>query len=66
MWAASAAVTGCVEPFAWVTDTARRSYRLDKFLDVMGDVMARRDVEPSDAYVERMKGLHLDSVSTGA
>ena len=53
-------------PIAWVTDTGRRSYRLDKFLDVMGDVMARRDVEPSDAYVERMKGLHLDSVSTGA
>nr|ADI22390.1 nucleoside-diphosphate-sugar pyrophosphorylase involved in lipopolysaccharide biosynthesis/translation initiation factor 2B, gamma/epsilon subunits (eIF-2Bgamma/eIF-2Bepsilon) [uncultured Planctomycetales bacterium HF0500_02G17] len=58
MWAASAAVSGCVEPFAWVTDAGRRRYRLDKFLDVMGDVMARRDVEPSDAYVERLRGLH--------
>lgn len=61
MWAASEAVSGCVEPFAWVTDAGRRSYRLDKFLDVMGDVMARRDVEPSDAYVERLRGLHQDS-----
>lgn len=63
MWAAGDAVAGCVEPFAWVTDKGRRTYRLDKFLDVMRAVMARRDVEPSDAYLARLRGLH--QASTG-
>lgn len=64
MWAAGEAVGGCVEPFAWVTDAGRRSYRLDKFLDVMRAVMARRDVEPSDAYLARLRGLH-EAASAG-
>lgn len=61
MWAAGEAISGCVEPFAWVTDTGRQRYRLEKFLEVMRAVMARRDVEPSDAYLARLAGLHGES-----
>jgi UDP-N-acetylglucosamine diphosphorylase/glucosamine-1-phosphate N-acetyltransferase len=58
MWAASKAITGCVGRFAWVTDEGERTYRLGKFLDVARTVMARRDVEPSDAYLARLTTLH--------
>ncbi|VAX38615.1 Glucose-1-phosphate thymidylyltransferase [hydrothermal vent metagenome] len=61
MWAAGDAIKGCVEPFAWVTDAGRRRYKLDKFLEVMRAVMARRDVEPSDAYLARLARLHHES-----
>ena len=61
MWAAGHAITGCLEPFAWVTDAGHRQYRLEKFVEVMRAVMARRDVEPSDAYVARLAGLHGES-----
>lgn len=61
MWAAGHAITGCLEPFAWVTDAGHRQYRLEKFVEVMRAVMARRDVEPSDAYVARLAGLHAES-----
>lgn len=65
MWAASTPIKGCLEPFAWVTDEGRRRYRLDKFLEVMRAVMARRDVEPSDAYLARLSGLHAESQAAG-
>ncbi len=61
MWAASEAIKGCIEPFAWVTDEGRRRYRLDKFVEVLRAVMARRDLEPSDAYLARLAGLHAES-----
>ena len=61
MWAASEAIKGCIEPFAWVTDEGRRRYRLDKFVEVLRAVMARRDLEPSDAYLARLAGLHAVS-----
>ncbi len=65
MWAASKAITGCVKPFAWVTDAGEKPYRLNKFLDVARTVMARRDVEPSDAYMARLEVLHNNaSVNT--
>lgn len=63
MWAASGAIQGCVGRFAWVTDEGTRSYRLGKFLDVARTVMARRDVEPSDAYLARLRALHHESQS---
>lgn len=61
MWAASRAITGCVGRFAWVTDEGTRSYRLGKFIDVARTVMARRDVEPSDAYMARLAALHQEA-----
>ncbi|HZW10276.1 MAG TPA: putative sugar nucleotidyl transferase [Phycisphaerales bacterium] len=61
MWAASRAISGCVGRFAWVTDEGAKSYRLGKFVDVARTVMARRDVEPSDAYLARLKALHQAS-----
>ncbi len=64
MWAAQKAITGCLEPFAWVTDAGHRHYRLEKFLEVMRAVMARRDVEPSDAYLARLARLHQESETT--
>lgn len=63
MWAASRPIRGCVAPFAWVTDDGERAYRLGKFLDVARTVMARRDVEPSDAYFARLAALHARSRS---
>jgi UDP-N-acetylglucosamine diphosphorylase / glucose-1-phosphate thymidylyltransferase / UDP-N-acetylgalactosamine diphosphorylase / glucosamine-1-phosphate N-acetyltransferase / galactosamine-1-phosphate N-acetyltransferase len=58
MLAASAPATGCIPPFAWITDDARRTYRLSKFLEVMRAAMARRGVSPSDAYLARVQQLH--------
>jgi len=63
MWAASAAIDGCVGRFAWVTDEGQRTYRLGKFLDVARTVMARRDVEPSDAYLARLTALHHEATT---
>ena len=57
MWAASAPVTGCVAPFAWVTDAGTRQYRADRFMDVARTVMARRQVEPGEAYMARLGAL---------
>lgn len=58
MYAATAPVTGCIPPFAWITDEGKRTYRLDKFLDVARTVMARRKITPSDAYLARLAELH--------
>lgn len=58
MWAATAPVSGCVPAFSWVTDEGRRGYRLDKFMEVARAAMGRRGIEPSAAYVERLRGLH--------
>jgi UDP-N-acetylglucosamine diphosphorylase/glucosamine-1-phosphate N-acetyltransferase len=57
MWASGAAASGNVPAFAWVTDehpAGTKRYRLDKFLDVMRTVMARRKVVPGDGYVARV------------
>lgn len=58
MWAASSPITGCVPAFTWATDEGRRSYRFDKFMDVAKAAMARRGVEPTAAYDERLRGVH--------
>jgi UDP-N-acetylglucosamine diphosphorylase / glucose-1-phosphate thymidylyltransferase / UDP-N-acetylgalactosamine diphosphorylase / glucosamine-1-phosphate N-acetyltransferase / galactosamine-1-phosphate N-acetyltransferase len=64
MWAASKPITGCVRPFAWVTDEGERTYRLAKFIDVARTVMSRRDVEPSDAYLARLTALQQEAQRT--
>ncbi|MBX3378126.1 MAG: hypothetical protein KF678_14115 [Phycisphaeraceae bacterium] len=58
MLAATAAVTGCVPPFAWRTDEGEKSYRLSKFLEVIKAAMSRRAITPSDAYLNRVGSLH--------
>ncbi len=57
MFAQTAAVSGTVAPFTWATDAGHKEYRLSKFLDVMRTAMGRRDVEPSEAYLERIAAL---------
>lgn len=58
MWAAGAAVSGCVGAFSWVTDAGAKAFRLDKFGEVMRAVMSRRKVEASAAYVKRVAEMH--------
>lgn len=57
MFASNAPVSGCTVRFAWVTDAGSRTYRPDKFLEVMVAAMARRKVTPSDAYVNAVMEL---------
>ncbi len=50
MWAATAPITGAVEPFAWVTDDGRRMYQPEKFVQLARTVMSRRQrqLEPAE------------------
>lgn len=51
-------------PFAWITDdapNAERTYRIDKFIETARTVMARRGLEPSNDYINRLKSLHPDT-----
>lgn len=57
MLAQTAAITGCIAPFAWRTDDGEKKYRLSKFLEVMKAAMGRRGVEASSAYVDRVREL---------
>lgn len=63
MWAASAPVSGCVAPFAWVTDAGAKRYRFEKFAEVARAVMGRRKEVPSEAYLGRLGELHSRSAS---
>jgi UDP-N-acetylglucosamine diphosphorylase / glucose-1-phosphate thymidylyltransferase / UDP-N-acetylgalactosamine diphosphorylase / glucosamine-1-phosphate N-acetyltransferase / galactosamine-1-phosphate N-acetyltransferase len=58
MLAATAPPPTTVRRFAWITDEGERTYRLDKFLDVMTTVMARRKETPGSAYLDAVKALH--------
>lgn len=58
MFAESTAVSGCVPAFTWATDDGRKPYRFDKFMDVARAMMARRKVEPSEAYAACLRALH--------
>ncbi len=57
MYATTAAISGTTRSFVWATDEGSRTYRADKFLDVMQSAMARRKVTPSAAYVARVRSL---------
>ncbi len=61
MFATTAPVQGCVAPFTWATDAGSKGYRLDKFTEVMRAAMARRKIEPSAAYLARLRELHARS-----
>ena len=62
------AMVACTAPppvttprFAWLTDDApagEKRFRLDKFVQTMAAMMARRRIDPSDAYLEAIRALH--------
>lgn len=58
LFATTAPISGTVGRFTWATDAGSRAYRFDKFLDVARAAMARRKVEPSAAYIDRLRALH--------
>lgn len=58
MIACTPAPPATVRRFAWITDDGERTYQLEKFIETMRTVMARRGKEPSEAYLELVKGLH--------
>ena len=47
--------------FAWLTDRGEQVYRFEKFLATARKMMARRDKEPGEAYVEAMRALHEEA-----
>lgn len=57
MFAQTAAVSGTTPAFAWATDAGVRTFRLEKFIEVMAAAMGRRKVKPSEAYLERVSRL---------
>lgn len=63
MIACSSPPPASVRPFAWLTDSPERVYRIEKFLKVMQAVMSRRDRTPTEAYVGRVRALHEQSTA---
>ncbi|MBN4052780.1 hypothetical protein JYU07_00710 [Roseiflexus sp. AH-315-K22] len=61
MWAASMPISGCVEPFTWATDAGQHRFRLNKFIETARLMMARRKIEPGEAYLNRLSALHAVS-----
>ena len=57
MIALSAHAPSAIGRFAWITDEGTRTYRMEKFLEVMGAVMGRRGITPTEAYVEAIRAL---------
>ncbi len=62
MWAATAPMTGYVEAFTWATDKETRRFGFEKFVQTARAMMARRDVEPSEAALKLLASLHATSV----
>ena len=62
MVAMSAHAPTAIGRFAWLTDAGERSYRAEKFLEVMHAVMGRRKIEPGAAYIATIRAL----ISSGA
>lgn len=58
MLAPTAPVTGAVPPFAWSTDGGVSTWRFDRFLETARAMMGRRGVQPSAAYLARLRDLH--------
>jgi len=58
MLASTAPPPACAGRFEWITDAGRSRFRFEKFLQTAGAMMNRRDVELSDAMVERLRALH--------
>ncbi len=58
MIATSTPPPSIVSRFAWLTDDGERRYRLDKFIDMVRLVMARRDQELAEAEEAVLVALH--------
>ncbi len=58
MIACSAPPPTNVRRFAWLTDEGERTYTLEKFIETMQAVMARRDEMPGEAYLNAVRELH--------
>lgn len=65
MIASSAPPPSTTRRFAWITDDGERPYRLEKFLEVMQTVMARRKKIPAEAYIDAVAELHQRWTSGG-
>ncbi|MEM7622788.1 MAG: putative sugar nucleotidyl transferase, partial [Planctomycetota bacterium] len=57
MWAATEPMGGCVPRLCWKTDAGESVYRHEKFVEVARAAMGRRNVEPGEAYLERLASL---------
>lgn len=58
MIATTAPPPATVKRFAWLTDDGERTYRVEKFIEVMRAVMARRKKEPSQAYLDALREVY--------
>ncbi|GAB4545059.1 MAG: GlmU family protein [Phycisphaerales bacterium] len=58
MCAATPPPPSVTDRFLWLTDSGASRYRWSKFEEVARAVMARRDVAPSDAYLDTLRSLH--------
>ncbi len=58
MYAASAALSGTLPPFAWITDAGTKPFRIAKFVEVAMIAMSRRGVDQTQAYARRLTLLH--------
>lgn len=64
MVATTAAPPTCAPPFSWLTDERTQPYRFSKFFEVAKTVMARRKIEPSEAYISAMAAIAGESSKT--
>ncbi len=48
-----------IPSFSWVTDSAQSTYKLDKALETATRVMARREIEVSEDYLNMMRQIFL-------
>ncbi len=58
MHAATHPLEGWTAPFTWATDAGDKPFRLGKFVEIAMTVMARRNVQHSQAYARRLTVLH--------
>lgn len=63
MFAASMPLAGNVPSFSWITDAGTTAWRPDRFFQTARAMMARRGVEPTDEYVERVRSLMVRSTA---
>ncbi|MBL8763027.1 MAG: hypothetical protein JNM07_02010 [Phycisphaerae bacterium] len=61
MYAATAAASGLIDRFAWITDAGAKPYRSDRFEAVARAAMSRRGVTPGPAYLSRLADLSKGS-----
>ncbi|MEO1007822.1 MAG: putative sugar nucleotidyl transferase [Planctomycetota bacterium] len=57
MWATGRPIAGRIEAMRWATDAGEKPYRIERFLEVARAAMARRDREPSEAEIDRLRSL---------